>query len=338
MKDIRDKARELMKGACRVCPACDGRACAGEVPGMGGLGTGASFKNNYKTLQDTLFNMRLVHDAKMPDTSVNWLGIDLALPVAASPIAGMFNFNEPMTEQAYVNAVLEGCKKGGAIGCAGDGVPAPIMDCAIAAINAVGGRGIPFIKPWDSKELYEKAERAAACGCPAIGSDLDAAGLVTLRKQGRPVGPKSPAELKEFINYAHKAGKKFIAKGIMTVKDAELCVKAGADCILVSNHGGRVFEHTPGTAAVLPGIARAVKGAASIMVDGGVRDGFDVLKMLALGADMVGIGRPFSIAAIGGGADGVARYVELLKSQLAQAMILTGCASIKDITADVIYK
>ena len=89
MKEIKDKARELMKGFCRVCKVCDGKACAGEVPGMGGLNTAASFKNNVTALADIRVNMRLLHDAVEPDTSCSVLGYDLDMPVLAAPIGGI---------------------------------------------------------------------------------------------------------------------------------------------------------------------------------------------------------------------------------------------------------
>ena len=76
----------------------------------------------------------------------------------------------------------------------------------------------------------------------------------------------------------------------MTPQDAEKAVAAGADAIVVSNHGGRVLDHCPGTADILPHIAAALRGRVPIIVDGGVRSGVDVLKMLALGADAVGVG------------------------------------------------
>ena len=91
-------------------------------------------------------------------------------------------------------------------------------------------------------------------------------------------------------------------------------------------------------AVVLPAIAAAVKGKTVIMADGGVRTGADVLKMLALGADFVGIGRPVVLAAIGGGAEGVTKYFEQIKGELLQNMVLTGCADIASIGKDVLYK
>ena len=92
MKDIRQKAKELMRGACRLCSICDGRVCAGEVPGMGGLGSGTAFKNNVKALAEIALNMRLIHTASAPETSCSHLGMNLDMPVVAAPIGGMFNF------------------------------------------------------------------------------------------------------------------------------------------------------------------------------------------------------------------------------------------------------
>ena len=78
MEETYKNAGILMKGFCRVCKVCDGRACAGEVPGMGGLGTATSFKNNIRALADLTLNMRLVHEVTDPDTKVTILGKELA--------------------------------------------------------------------------------------------------------------------------------------------------------------------------------------------------------------------------------------------------------------------
>jgi isopentenyl diphosphate isomerase/L-lactate dehydrogenase-like FMN-dependent dehydrogenase len=122
----------------------------------------------------------------------------------------------------------------------------------------------------------------------------------------------------------------------MTVDEAEACCAAGVDAIVVSNHGGRALDHTPGTAEVLPEITKAVKGSITLLVDGGIRSGADVLKMLALGADAVLIGRPITIAAIGGGVDGIKVLYDKLTNELRAAMILTGTKSVTDVSEDIL--
>jgi isopentenyl diphosphate isomerase/L-lactate dehydrogenase-like FMN-dependent dehydrogenase len=336
MKEIRKTARDLMTGFCRVCPVCNGKACAGEVPGMGGLGTGSAFMTNVQALAKVTFNMRLVHEITEPDTSTSILGLDLSMPVMAAPIGGVsFNMGGKRTEEEYINAIIDGSKQTGIIGCTGDGVPPFIHESGLAAISASGGHGIPFIKPWEDAELYEKLAKAKDSGATIIGMDIDAAGLITLRKMGRPVSPKSVDKLREIIA---KAGVKFIIKGIMTPQDASLALQAGADAIVVSNHGGRVLDHTPGTAEVLPAIAEQMKGKLGIIVDGGIRAGADVLKMLALGADAVMVGRPFSIAAMGGLTEGVVAYSETLRTELMQAMVMTGTESVAKISPAILYR
>ncbi len=122
----------------------------------------------------------------------------------------------------------------------------------------------------------------------------------------------------------------------MTKEEALLAIEAGAKAIVVSNHGGRVLDHTQSTAKVLPEIAEAVKGKIMILVDGGIRSGVDVFKMLALGADAVLIGRPVIFGAYGGRREGVSLTLETMKNQLLQTMILTGAKDLASIDSSMI--
>ena len=138
VEEIRKVAKERMKGFCRVCPVCDGRACAGEVPGMGGLGTGSAFAANLQSLAAVRFNMRLVHDVTDPDTRCEFLGHSLALPLLAAPIGGVsFNMGGKVSEEDYISAVLGGCADAGILGCH------PVsLRCRHSFHQTLGRRGI----------------------------------------------------------------------------------------------------------------------------------------------------------------------------------------------------
>src|ERR1700690_87139 len=116
IEDVLRVAREKLYPRCRVCPECDGVACSGEVPGMGGIGSGKSFKNNYAALQKIELNMRTFHDIKKVDTSVTLFGEKIALPVMSGATGGVtynMGLNGKMTDEEYIDALLGGCRLGG---------------------------------------------------------------------------------------------------------------------------------------------------------------------------------------------------------------------------------
>lgn len=131
-------------------------------------------------------------------------------------------------------------------------------------------------------------------------------------------------------------GGKIILKGIMDAEDAQHAVDAGADAIVVSNHGGRQLDGAPSTIAALPHIVKAVKGKTEIYMDGGIRSGQDVLRALALGADGVMIGRAFLYALGAAGQAGVERCLEIIKNELDVSMALCGKNRIEELTRDVL--
>ncbi|MGI6143874.1 MAG: alpha-hydroxy-acid oxidizing protein [bacterium] len=329
-KENRQRARERLQGYCRVCPQCDGRACAGEVPGFGGIGTGSSFTANYESLARWKLNLRTIHGAKDADPTLELFGYPMTAPILGAPIAGArTNMGGVMSDAELTAALLEGCRLAGTMGMAGH-----VGDIALEEIKKQSGRGIMIYKPLEQEKIISWGKKVAETGAAAFGIDIDGAGLINMRLLGVYVEPKTPAQLVELVQNIPLP---FILKGIMTPDEAELAVQAGAAAIVVSNHGGRVLDHTPGVAQVLPAIARRVKGKITILADGAVRTGADVLKMLALGADAVLVGRPVIVAAVGGGAAGVKCLLERMTGELVQAMILTGCKTLKDIGPQVLY-
>ncbi|MGL5694329.1 MAG: alpha-hydroxy-acid oxidizing protein [Peptostreptococcaceae bacterium] len=335
-KELLKSAKENLNGSCRVCKSCNGIVCAGEVPGMGGKGSGSSFIDNFKSLENVKINMRVIHNVSKPDTSIELFGKKMSLPIFAAPVTGTtLNMGGKKSEKEYITPVVEGCIDAGIYAMVGDtAVDSFLMD-NLEVLSQNNGDGIVFIKPWENEDIKRKIKLAEKAGAFAVGVDIDACGLVTLSMHGKTVVPKSVEDIKELKNSTNLP---FILKGIMTPEDAIMALEAGVDAIVVSNHGGRVLDCTPGVADVLPKIAEAVKGKVIILADGGVRTGVDVLKMIGLGADAVLIGRPFVSASFGGAKEGVETYINKLKSELEGTMILTGCQTVKDIDSEVIYK
>lgn len=333
--ELKANARKQFNGACRVCPVCNGVACAGEVPGMGGVGTGMAFCNNVAALAELKLNLRTIHRVNAPLLTTTLFGQELSSPVLAAAVGGTStNMKCTMTDSEYSAAVVSGSAQAGVLAMTGDGPNPASFQGGLEAIRAEQGRGIPIIKPREPERIVKLANEAAQAGAVAFGIDIDAAALINMTRMGQPVGPKSFAEL-EYIKRNTRIP--FIVKGIMTVDEALACVEAGVDAIVVSNHGGRAMDHTPGTAEVLPAIAKAVQGRLVVMVDGGVRTGVDVLKMLALGAEFVLLGRPVIIGAVGGGAEGVKLVMDTIAAELKTAMILTGTADVRSVSSRVIF-
>ena len=333
--EILKKARENLNGSCKVCAICNGKACAGQVPGMGGKGTGEAFTANVEALANRKINMRVIHNASNPDTSIELFGKKMDIPVFAAPVSGTtLNMGGKYTEEEYISWVIGGCLDSGIFPMVGDTAVDSFLITNLEQIKKFSGEGIAIIKPWENSNVIKKIKLAEEAGVFAVGMDIDAAGLITLALHGKPVEPKTVEQIKEIVESTKLP---FVLKGIMTVDEALLAVEAGVDAIVVSNHGGRVLDQTPGVAEVLPAIAEAVKGKVTILADGGVRNGVDVLKMLALGADAVLIGRPFVTASFGGQIEGVKSYIDNIKGELKSAMVLTGCKSIKDIDGRVLY-
>jgi len=334
-KEVRDRAREKLKGFCRVCPSCDGRACAGEVPGMGGTLTGSSFINNIEALSMYHLNMRTIHQASEPDTSLHVFGRRFATPVFVAPLTGAsYNMGGALSEQEVVSCLVNGAREAGSFAFTGDGAEEEIYSAGTEAVKLAGGLGIPIVKPRSVEAIVARLRQAEESGAFAVGVDIDGAGLLTMALKGHPVGPKTFYQLRKL---AQGTSLPFILKGIMTAQEAEMAVEIGAAGIVVSNHGGRVLDGTPGVAEVLPEIVERVKGEIFIFADGGVRNGIDALKMLALGANAVLVGRPALWGAFGGGADGVRLLLEKMTAQLRHGMLMTGCINVKTVDHHVIY-
>ncbi len=342
LEEVRDIARKKLKGICAAYPACDGdygRICQkeayGKPIGLGGAGAGRSFRANVQALADIRLNMSVLGDHFEPDTSATFLGIDLKFPVLASSTAGAEKYNDAMDETAFCSAVVKGSKEAGTIALRGDTWFYDVDDSpSLNAIKANDGHGVPIFKPRSQDVLKKLIETAEEYGCRAVGVDLDGSGSTIMARHGQPVFKKSVKDIRELVEFTSLP---FITKGIMLPDEAEQCAEAGAKVIGVSNHGGRVLDSTPGVATMLPRIKKRLGDSVTITADGGVRTGYDVLKMLALGADAVLLGRDIIRAAVGAGTLGVKLHLAHIEKTLKKAMFMTGTKRIKEARAGILF-
>ncbi len=339
---VRKNALKKLSGICSVNKICDGapvRLCMGQKYGqpigLGGAGKGLSFTSNVEALDRIKLKQRLITKHVEPNLSTTIFNQKLALPVMASSLSGVkASMGGSINEKEFASAVLLGSKAAGTIGWIGNTSDDGEELTGVESVKETGC-GIPIFKPQKNERLIELIDMAEQGGAVAVGVDLDGVGSTNWESAGKPVFRKSVKELSELVEATKLP---FIAKSIMSVEDALDAIKAGVSVIDVSNHGGRILDSTRGVADVLPEIVAKVKGKVTITAGGGVRTGFDVLKMLALGADGVLIGRDIVRAALGGGADGVKLHFNYLMSDLRRGMLLTGCNSIADIGEHILDK
>ncbi|MBN8869107.1 MAG: L-lactate dehydrogenase [Solirubrobacterales bacterium] len=129
---------------------------------------------------------------------------------------------------------------------------------------------------------------------------------------------------------------KLVVKGVLDPEDARRAVEAGVDGLVVSNHGGRQLDAVPSTAAALPAVAEAVGGQTAVIADGGIRNGLDMVKMLALGAEAVILGRAWAWSVAAEGQAGVEKMLRVLRSDADVALALTGQNSVRDLDSSAL--
>jgi L-lactate dehydrogenase (cytochrome) len=129
-----------------------------------------------------------------------------------------------------------------------------------------------------------------------------------------------------------------LVKGVLDPEDAKRAVEVGVDGVIVSNHGGRQLDSVPSSVRALPDVVDAVAGQVEVLVDGGVRTGLDVVKLVALGASAVLIGRAWVWAVAARGQSGVRHMLRVRKADMDVALALTGHTSFADVGRSALYQ
>jgi len=311
----------------------------GKPLGLRGIGQGFSYLANFKALSKYRLKTKLISQHREPVLDTTFFGRKISMPVIGAPMSGLSNVSN-ITEEEFAFSILEGSKIAGTIGCTGSTSKAYDVHPGIVALNKVNGHGVNIFKPQSQEVLLDLIRQSEREKAVAVGIDIDGAGSVNFSLPGKPVYRKTIDELRELKRSTKLP---FIIKGVMCVEDARSAIEAKSDVIGVSNHGGRVLDSGPGVADVLPGIVSAVRETNTgkkviITADGGVRTGFDVVKMLALGADFVLVGRPLAREAVSNGVEAVKRVLEYIKTDIRIAMLMTSCNTLEDITDSILTR
>jgi isopentenyl diphosphate isomerase/L-lactate dehydrogenase-like FMN-dependent dehydrogenase len=169
---------------------------------------------------------------------------------------------------------------------------------------------------------------------PRVGGGTNANKPMFTGIETRGLGLTSPSLTWDFVKRLKDVTKMMVViKGLETREDAALAIDHGADGIIISNHGGRATETGRGTIECVAEVTQAVRGRIPVVVDGGFRRGTDVFKALALGANAVGVGRPYIWGLAAFGQQGVERVLDILNNELRLAMVGCGTRTVKEITA-----
>lgn len=278
---------------------------------------------------EILIEMRHI-DNKIPDTTLHLYGETFSTPImmaALSHLKGQGNEGDGMVQMA------EGAKLANAVNWAGMGEIEQFD-----RIAATGARSIKIIKPYDDENMVlERMDRAEAAGALAVGMDLDH----SFGGNGKPdvvLGLKMrPRTMKELESYVKRTKLPFIIKGVLSATDAQKCLDAGVQGIVVSHHHGILPTAVP-PLMVLPEIVRVIGGRIPIFVDCGVMNGTDAFKCLAMGATAVSVGRPVMQPIIERGAHGAADVISAVTAELAGAMARTCSPDITHIDPTVLWR
>jgi 4-hydroxymandelate oxidase len=321
----------------------------------GAAGDERTLAENRNAFERIVFRPRVLVDVTQVKTATSLLGASLSLPVMLAPTA-LNRLAHPDGEIAAARAA----KAAGTVMIVSTTASSAIEDVADAAPGALWFQLYVYRDRELTRDLVQRAE-ASGCRALVLTVDMPRMGrrerdirnafrlpegirLMNLETSGRPEAAAWSAG-SSFAEYVHSlldpsltwdaiawlkslTALPVLVKGILAPDDAARASEAGAAGIVVSNHGGRQLDGAIATIDALPEIAERVDGRIPILLDGGIRRGADVVKALAFGARAVLIGRPYLWGLAASGEAGVARVIQILRTELELALALVGCPDV----------
>jgi 4-hydroxymandelate oxidase len=318
-----------------------------------GAGDEVSAPEAAEAWQRLRFCPHVLRDVSSVTTQTSLLGTPVRSPVAVAPTS-LQRHAHPLGE----SEMARGIASAGSLLC--------VSSNAGVLFGEIARAGGPDLSWWvqayvleDRRLTVAMLERAVEAGCAAVVLTVDTPVVAVKPESGGSVWDVTPADFlhanEELDGASHRdlekardlvpadigwlkqvTGLPVVVKGVLRADDALVCVEAGASAVWVSNHGGRQLDRSIATAEALPAVADAVGDAAEVYVDGGIRTGRDVLAALAMGARAAFVGRPALWALTTGGAAGVDAMLRRLAGELEEAMTLSGCPAVADVTRDLI--
>lgn len=309
---------------------------------VGGAESETTLRRNRMALDSIAFRPRVLRDVSKVDASVSHFGRKLRLPVVLAPVGSLESFHA-----AGAESVVRGVEEFGCAHMLSSVCEPGLEDLAKVAPAAL--RLYQLYVRGDAAWVDDHVARALDHGYAAFALTVDTAHYSRRERDiakrfvtaGRRRVQNRVAQASLDWRTVERIKKKFkiplAIKGIATAEDAALAIEHGVDWIYVSNHGGRQLDHGRGSLDVLPEVVDAVAGRARIIVDGSICRGTDIVKAIATGADLVGIGRMQCFALACGGRSGVLRLLELLEDEVQRCLGLLGAASFADLDRSYLH-
>jgi 4-hydroxymandelate oxidase len=328
----------------------------------GGSEDEVTLRENREAFNNWIIRPKMLTDVHKIDTSLELLGAKLEYPILLDPSGGKNCFHqggEMAVSRAAANAKALHITNGGIddlidagaaptfwqLTTGGQLLNATTMRAFVKRLESQGCKGICFTVDImhvskREREMHNKLERS---WCESGLPPRDAAGNLPVAKNPWRAGiwpsrPRPTPTWETLSELCAMTKLPVIVKGIMTAEDGDRCVKHGAKAVIVSNHGARQLDHVGATIEALPEVVAAVNGRVPVLIDGGIRRGTDVLKALAIGAKAVCIARPYLYGLTAFGQRGVERVLQILKTELALSMGLSGVANLAAIDTTLVRR
>ena len=295
---------------------------------LDGVETEFVMVNNRRILDSFTLSQRCIGGVEAT-TACHVMGVDLSTPLIMSAMTMPI----PAIADDGLMKVAEGLKAAGSLMWVGTPIPQNLKELAATGVPLVAN-----VKPFqDRKKMFEALDDIQASGVQWIGVEIDAGQGTKIkdRQMARDCFPLSLEELKEIRKAVSLP---LIFKGVLSRVDAKKSVEAGADGIVVSNHGAHTLDYLPHPFQVMDEIMEEVADNTVVVVDGGFRRGSDVLKGLAFGASLVGLGRPILFGLAADENNGVEELIGQITDELKRMMCMVGAADPGGVDRDILIE